>query len=76
MYFLVNIYPRYPPVGRSNFKLCRCIGQVMKKVLRNISSERDPKININGHIMYFLVTASPPKPLDVATSNIAAAYIS
>ena len=26
-------------------------------------------------IMYFLVNASPPKPLDVAISNFAGAYI-
>ena len=48
----------------------------MKKVIRSISRDRDPKVKVKGQIMYFLVTASPPKPLDVATSNIAAAYVS
>ena len=49
---------------------------MMKKVIRSISHDRDPKVKVKGQIMYFLVTASPPKPLDVATSNIAAAYVS
>ena len=30
-----------------------------------------PKVNVKDEIMYFLVNASPPKPLDVATSNFA-----
>ena len=37
------------------------------KVLGNISCDLDPKVK--GQIMYSLVNASPPKPLDVATSN-------
>ena len=30
-----------------------------------------PKVKVRGEIMYFLVNASPPKPLGVATSNFA-----
>ena len=31
----------------------------------------DSKVTIKGQIMYFLVIASSPKRLDVATSNLA-----
>ena len=34
----------------------------MKRILENISSDLGP-----GQIMYFLVNASPTKPLDIAT---------
>ena len=37
------------------------------RVLGNVLCEPDPK----GQNMYFLVIASPPKSLDVATSNYA-----
>ena len=39
------------------------MGHIMQKVLGN-----------KGQIMYFLINASPPKPLHVATSNFAGAY--
>ena len=42
----------------------------MKKVLGNNSYDLDPKVNVKGQIMHFLVNASP-KLLDVATSNFA-----
>ena len=29
----------------------------------------DPKVKVKGQILNFLVNASPPKPLEVATSN-------
>ena len=42
-------------------------------VLGNISFDLDPKVKVRGHIMYFLVNALPPKPLDVAYSNFSVA---
>ena len=39
----------------------------MKRVLGNISCDLD-----QGQILYFLVNVSPPKRLDVATSNFVA----
>ena len=42
----------------------------MQRVLGNISCDLDPKVK--GQIMYFLVNVSPPKRLDVATSNFVA----
>ena len=33
------------------------------------------KVKVKSEIMYFLVNASPPKPLDVATSNFADALV-
>ena len=41
----------------------------MKKVLSNILCDLDPKVKVKGQIIYFLVNASPPKLLNVATSN-------
>ena len=41
-------------------------------VLGNISCDLDPKVKVKGQILYFLVIASPPKPLDVATLNFIA----
>ena len=35
-----------------------------------------PKVKVNSEIMYFLVNASPPKRLVVATSNFADALVS
>ena len=35
-----------------------------------------PKVKVKNEIMYFLVNASPPKWLDVATSNFADALFS
>ena len=32
-----------------------------------------PKVKVKGQIMHFLVNASPPKMLDVPTSNVAGA---
>ena len=34
-----------------------------------------PKVKVKVEIMYFLVNASPPKLLDVATSNFADALV-
>ena len=34
-------------------------------ILGNISCDLDPKVKGKGQIMYFLVNASLPKPLDV-----------
>ena len=42
----------------------------MKRVLGNILCDLDPKVK--GRIIYFLVNVSPPKRLDVATSNFVA----
>ena len=39
-------------------------------VLGNISWDPDPKVK--GQIMYVLVNVSPPKRLDIATSNFVA----
>ena len=38
-------------------------------VLGNILCDLDPKVKIKSQILNFLVNASPPKPLDVVTSN-------
>ena len=40
-------------------------------VLGNISCDLDSKVK--GQIMYLLVIAPPPKPLNIATSNFAGA---
>ena len=42
----------------------------MYRVLGNILCDLDPKVK--GQILYFLVIVSPPKGLDVATSNFVA----
>ena len=44
----------------------------MYRVLGNILCDLDPKVKVKGQIMHFLVNASPPKLLDVATSNLIA----
>ena len=36
-------------------------------VLGNTSYDLEPKVKVKGQIMYFLVNASSPKPLDVET---------
>ena len=41
----------------------------MLRVLGNISCDLDPKVKGKDHIMYFLVNVSPPKQLNIATSN-------
>ena len=43
---------------------------MMLRVLCNSLCDLDPKIK--GQILYVLLTVSPPKPLDVATSNFVA----
>ena len=43
----------------------------MYRVLGNISCDLDP-VKVKGQILYFLVNVSPPKQLDVATSNFVA----
>ena len=47
----------------------------MKRVLGNVSCDPEPKVKDTCQIMYFLVNASPPIPLDVATSNFADAQV-
>ena len=42
----------------------------MYRALDNISCDLDPKVK--GQILFFLVNVSPPKRLDVATSNFVA----
>ena len=44
----------------------------MWRVLGNILCDLDPKVKVKGQILYFLVNVSPPKRLDVATSNFVA----
>ena len=44
----------------------------MLRVLDNILCDLDPKFKVKDQIMYFLVTVSPPKGLEVATSNLVA----
>ena len=44
----------------------------MLRVLGNILFDLDPKFKVKDQIMYFLVNVSPPKGLDVATSNLVA----
>ena len=41
----------------------------MLRLLGNILCDLDPKVKVNDQIMYFLVSVSPPKRLDLATSN-------
>ena len=41
----------------------------MWRVLGNILRDLDPKVKVKGQILNFLVNASPPKPIEVATSN-------
>ena len=41
-------------------------------VLGNILCDLDPKVKVKDQFMYFLVNVSPPKGLDVATSNFVA----
>ena len=43
------------------------------RVLGIILYDIDPKAKVKGQRMYFLVNASTPKALEVATSNFAAA---
>ena len=44
----------------------------MLRLLGNILCDLDPKVEVKDQIMYFLVNASPPKRLDLATSNFVA----
>ena len=48
---------------------------MMLRVLGNISCDHDPKGKVKDQIMYFLVTVSPPKRLDVATLNAVARWV-
>ena len=41
----------------------------MWRVLGNISCDLDLEVKAKDQIMYFLVNASPSKPLDIATIN-------
>ena len=44
----------------------------MQRVLGNILCDLDPKVKGKGQILNFLVNVSPPKRLDLATSNFVA----
>ena len=44
----------------------------MLRLLGNILCDLDPKVKVKVQIMYFLVNVSPPKRLDLATSNFVA----
>ena len=44
----------------------------MMRVLGNILYDLVPKVQVTDQIVYFLVNVSPPKRLDVATSNFVA----
>ena len=44
----------------------------MLRLLGNILCDLDPKVKVQDQIMYFLVNVSPPKRLDLATSNFVA----
>ena len=44
----------------------------MLRVLGNILCDLDPKVKVKDLIMYFLENVSPPKRLDLATSNFVA----
>ena len=48
---------------------------MIKRVLGNISCDLDPNVNVKGQIMYFLVNASLPKPLDIAPSYFVGVYV-
>ena len=41
----------------------------MLRVLGNISCDLGPEVKAKGQIMYFLINAYPPIPLDIATLN-------
>ena len=45
----------------------------MLMLLGNILCDLDPKVKVQGHMVYFLVNPSSPKLLDVAASNFAGA---
>ena len=45
----------------------------MSSVLGGVSCDLDPKVKVNGQIMYFLENASPHNVLEVASSNFACA---
>ena len=44
----------------------------MFRSLGNILCDPDTKVKVKDQIMYFLVNVSPPKRLDLATSNFVA----
>ena len=44
----------------------------MLRVLGNLWCDLDSKIKVKDQIMYFIVNASPPNRLDVATSKFVA----
>ena len=44
----------------------------MLRLLGNILCDLDPKVKVKDQIMYLLVNVSPPKRLDLATSNFVA----
>ena len=57
-------------VLRSNFKLCRCIDDDVEGTGRCFVC---PWPSGQGQVMYFLVNASSPKLLEIATSSITGA---
>ena len=42
--------------------------RVLSNILCDLDCDLDPKVNVTGQKLYFLVNASTPQPLDVATS--------
>ena len=44
----------------------------MLRVLGKLLCDLDPKVKVKDQIMYILLNVSPPKGLDVATSNFVA----
>ena len=44
----------------------------MLRLLGNILCDLDTKVKVKDQIMYFLLNVSPPKRLDLATSNFVA----
>ena len=45
---------------------------MMLRLLGNILCDLEAKVKVKDQIMYFLVNVSPPKRLDLATSNFVA----
>ena len=46
MFFLVSASPK--TIGQGNFKLCRCIGHMMYRVLGNILCDLAPRSKSNN----------------------------
>ena len=46
------------------------IGHMIYRILGNVLCDPDPKISVKGRIIYFLVYASLPKPLDIELKTL------